>query len=263
MLIQEEGLIEIHALMESEDSAAEAQLRTLLEQLSVSCGKYVTITKANANAPGSGKTKLDKERQKLCLREIVSKINIRNDLFTRVFGVFQENLATSFRNLKALVTRNSLKERYKSAQSHLEKLKFLAEDVSLNRFTRELSLNDFHIFQPQESLPDIFLWIVSGEKRIAYQRIPARNVMYSMIDEECGRDCAKVQTLFLKVSYTYPNTFQQFRLMDCFSYLERKEWVLEVGRSNQNFKFICGLEFSNTKKNFVWVYRKVLKCHMK
>jgi hypothetical protein len=34
------------------------------------------------------------------------------------------------RNLKALVTKNSFKERYKTAQTYLQKLKFLAEDVS-------------------------------------------------------------------------------------------------------------------------------------
>jgi hypothetical protein len=34
------------------------------------------------------------------------------------------------RNLKALVTKNSFKERYKTAQTYLQKLKFLVEDVS-------------------------------------------------------------------------------------------------------------------------------------
>jgi len=34
------------------------------------------------------------------------------------------------RNLKALVTKHSFKERYKTAQTYLQKLKFLVEDVS-------------------------------------------------------------------------------------------------------------------------------------
>lgn len=34
------------------------------------------------------------------------------------------------RNLRALVTKNSMKERFKTAQSYLQKLKFLVEDVS-------------------------------------------------------------------------------------------------------------------------------------
>lgn len=53
--------------------------------------------------------------------------------------------------------------------------------------------------QPQHSLPDIFLWIISGGKRQAYQRIPSRDIIYSIVDEECGKDCGKVQTMFLKL----------------------------------------------------------------
>lgn len=40
---------------------------------------------------------------------------------------------------------------------------------------------------------------MSGNKRIAYQRIQARDIVYSIVDEECGKDCGKVKTLLLKV----------------------------------------------------------------
>lgn len=76
----DEGLIEVSALIEAEDSNAESKLKSVLEELSLSCGKYVSISKANANAPGSGKTKLDKERLKLCIREIVR--NKYNEVLT-------------------------------------------------------------------------------------------------------------------------------------------------------------------------------------
>lgn len=55
------------------------------------------------------------------------------------------------------------------------------------------------MFQPQHSLPDVFLWIIGGGKRQAYKRIPARDVVYSIVDEEGGKDCGRVQTIFLKV----------------------------------------------------------------
>lgn len=55
-------------------------------------------------------------------------------------------------------------------------------------------------FQPQHSLPDVFLWLISGGKRQAYLRTQARNIVYSIVDEECGKDCGKVQTMFLKVN---------------------------------------------------------------
>ena len=54
-------------------------------------------------------------------------------------------------------------------------------------------------FQPQHALPDIFVWMISGNKRLAYQRLPAKDLIYSIVDEERGRECSKVQTLFLRV----------------------------------------------------------------
>lgn len=88
------------------------KLRGCLEELAVNCIKYVTLTRnAIITGHGSGKTKLDKERIKLCIREV-------------------ESLGNMARNLRALVTKNSMKERYKTAQNYLHKLKFLVEDVS-------------------------------------------------------------------------------------------------------------------------------------
>ena len=40
--------------------------------------------------------------------------------------------------------------------------------------------------------------MISGEW-IAYQRIPARDIIYSIVDEERGKSCGKVKTLFLRV----------------------------------------------------------------
>lgn len=57
----------------------------------------------------------------------------------------------------------------------------------------------FFLFQPQQSLPDIFLWVISSGKRVAYHRISARDVIYSIVDEESGRFCATVQNVYLKV----------------------------------------------------------------
>lgn len=72
--MQEEGLAEVHSLMESENCEVELQLKHVLEELSVGCGKYVTISNASVSGPGTGKTKLDKEHLKLCQREVVSKM---------------------------------------------------------------------------------------------------------------------------------------------------------------------------------------------
>lgn len=72
--LQEEGLHETGALIDDEDSRAEVKLRTTLEELASSAMKYVAITKNSLTGPGTGKTKLDKERMKLCEREIVNEM---------------------------------------------------------------------------------------------------------------------------------------------------------------------------------------------
>ncbi|XP_076249647.1 otoferlin isoform X2 [Calliopsis andreniformis] len=155
----EEGLSE--AQMHVDDSSSEKILKSTLEELSSNCNRYVSINKSSLTGPGVGKTKLDKERTKVCQREL-------------------ENIGTMSRNLKAIVTKNSFKERIKTAQGYLQKLKFLIED-------------------PQDSLPDVFIWVISNGRRVAYQRIPGRDLIYSIVDEECGKYCGKVQTMFLKL----------------------------------------------------------------
>ncbi|XP_055296702.1 otoferlin isoform X2 [Sitodiplosis mosellana] len=164
----EEGLHNTNSLIENEDARAEVKLRTTLEELASGCLKYVAITKNSLTGPGTGKTKLDKERMKLCEREI-------------------EAIGNMARNLRALVTKNSMKERFRTAQTYLQKLKFLVDD-------------------PQHSLPDVFIWLIANGKRIAYHRIFARDLIYSMIEEECGIHCGKVQTIMLRLPGNKSNT---------------------------------------------------------
>lgn len=42
--------------------------------------------------------------------------------------------------------------------------------------------------------------MISSGRRVAYNRISGRDLIYSIVDEECGKYCGKVQTMFLKVS---------------------------------------------------------------
>ncbi|XP_022168096.1 otoferlin-like isoform X2 [Myzus persicae] len=157
----EEGLNEVSFLVDDDDPDKEDKLKSVLDELSTSCNRYVNFTKGVGCGQGLGKTKLDKERMKLCLREI-------------------EHIGKMSRTLKAIVTKNSFKERYRTALSYLQKIKALIED-------------------PQHALPDIFLWMVSNGKRVAYQRIMTRHLIYSVADEECGKFCSKVHSMFLKL----------------------------------------------------------------
>lgn len=53
-------------------------------------------------------------------------------------------------------------------------------------------------------MPDIIIWMLRGEKRVAYARIPANEVLFSTHSEEAtGKYCGKTQTIFMKVNQRY------------------------------------------------------------
>ncbi|NXE81361.1 FR1L4 protein, partial [Cochlearius cochlearius] len=78
------------------------------------------------------------------------------------------------------LTRANVKEKVKEARRVLTKLRFMAKE-------------------PQCTLPDVLIWMLSNNRRVAYARVPAQNILYSVVEEEKGKDCAKIQTVFMKV----------------------------------------------------------------
>ncbi|XP_031461526.1 fer-1-like protein 4 [Phasianus colchicus] len=78
------------------------------------------------------------------------------------------------------LTRANVKEKVKETRRILAKLRFMAQE-------------------PQCTLPDVLIWMLSNNRRVAYARVPAQNILYSVVEEEKGKDCAKIQTVFLKV----------------------------------------------------------------
>lgn len=53
--------------------------------------------------------------------------------------------------------------------------------------------------EPQNSLPDVVIWMLRGEKRVAYSRIPAHQVLHSNFSEQAsGKYCGRTQTIFMK-----------------------------------------------------------------
>ncbi|XP_024152438.1 myoferlin isoform X2 [Oryzias melastigma] len=53
--------------------------------------------------------------------------------------------------------------------------------------------------EPQNSIPDVIIWMFRGEQRVAYARIPAHQVLYSSHSKQaCGKHCGKTQTIFMQ-----------------------------------------------------------------
>uniref|UniRef100_A0A8C9NCG7 Otoferlin n=1 Tax=Serinus canaria TaxID=9135 RepID=A0A8C9NCG7_SERCA len=155
----EEGLNDVQEMIKTEKPHPERRLRGVLEELSSGCLRFLTL--ADKDQHHSSRTRLDRERLKSCMREL-------------------ENMAQQATALRSQVKRNTMKDKLKLVQNFLQKLRFLADE-------------------PQHTIPDVFIWMMSNNKRIAYARIPSKDILYSIVDEEMGKDCAKVKTVFLKL----------------------------------------------------------------
>ncbi|XP_041105709.1 otoferlin-like isoform X1 [Polyodon spathula] len=155
----EEGLNDVQEIIKTEKAFPERRLRGVLEELGSGCNRFVTL--ANKDQNQTGRTKLDKERIKSCIREL-------------------ENMSAQAKTTRSQVKKNTVKDKLKLVQNLLQKLRFLSDE-------------------PQHSIPDIFIWMMSNNKRIAYARIPSKDILYSTVEEESGKECGKVKTVFLKL----------------------------------------------------------------
>uniref|UniRef100_A0A8B9UQL8 Otoferlin n=1 Tax=Anas zonorhyncha TaxID=75864 RepID=A0A8B9UQL8_9AVES len=152
-------LNDVQEMIKTEKPHPERRLRGVLEELSSGCLRFVTL--ADKDQHHSSRTRLDRERLKSCMREL-------------------ENMGQQATTLRSQVKKNTMKDKLKLVQNFLQKLRFLADE-------------------PQHTIPDIFIWMMSNNKRIAYARVPSKDILYSIVDEEMGKDCAKVKTVFLKL----------------------------------------------------------------
>ncbi|RXN06259.1 otoferlin isoform X5 [Labeo rohita] len=155
----EEGLNDVQEIIKTEKAYPERRLRGVLEELSTSCSRFVTLANKDQNL--AGRTKLDKERLKSCMREM-------------------ESMAQQAKTIRSQVKRNTVRDKLKLVFNFLHRLRFLADE-------------------PQHSIPDVFIWMISNNKRIAYARIPSKDILFSIVDEEMGKDCGKVKAVFLRL----------------------------------------------------------------
>ncbi|KAG8445918.1 hypothetical protein GDO86_010640 [Hymenochirus boettgeri] len=182
-------------MIKTEKPYPERRLRGVLEELTSSCFRFVTL--ANKDQNQNGRTKLDRERLKSCMREL-------------------ENMGTQAKTMRSQVKKNTVKDKLKLVQNFLQKLRFLADE-------------------PQHSIPDVFIWMMSNNKRIAYARVPSKDILYSIVDEETGKDCGKVKCVFLKLPGKRGFGPAGWTVQS------KMEVYLWLGLSKQRKDFLCGL----------------------
>ncbi|XP_065924822.1 myoferlin isoform X7 [Magallana gigas] len=100
------------------------------------------------------------------------------DRLTRDYREFElETIADNVIKLKTSAT--DVQEAMAEVENYLQILKNIAKE-------------------PQNSMPDVVIWMISGDKRLAYYRIPANEVLWSQNPDYIGRLCGRLQTLQLK-----------------------------------------------------------------
>ncbi|KAM9346796.1 fer-1-like protein 6 [Symphorus nematophorus] len=159
----EEGVARAAELHKKSDPAAEPTLRTILKEFCMDARSFITAAEAKLKAElkSTYLTQLDKKRLTMCKQELESMIGDAESLGER--------------KTKA----GGVKEMLQGATKLTHKLRFLVEE-------------------PQHTVPDIFVWLLSNNKRVAYARVRARDLLFSSSQEARGTLCGKIITLFLK-----------------------------------------------------------------
>ncbi|XP_068079665.2 fer-1-like protein 6 isoform X1 [Danio rerio] len=158
-LMFEEGVAKVTELDKMLSPEAWSLMHHVLREFRRDAKEFIAF--AEKKVKGSNLTLLDKKRLTMCKQELESMTEMAGGL-----------LEPKRRSL-------TVKEMLLEAQKIKKKLRFLVEE-------------------PQHTLPDVFVCLVSNNKRVAYARIPARDLLFSESPEQRGRDCGKIKTLFLK-----------------------------------------------------------------
>ncbi|XP_051887398.1 fer-1-like protein 4 isoform X2 [Pristis pectinata] len=122
-----------------------------------------------------------------------------------------------------------MKRKEKNIKEKLNELQTLLE-----KFKRRVE-------EPQTPIPDIFIWMLSNGKRVAVARIPARQILYSVVEEEKGKDCGKIQSIIMKA--------QGAPIGEIFAKLEVYMW-LGVTKSTKNI-------INSLPQEYIPVYEEV------
>ncbi|KAI1233270.1 hypothetical protein IHE44_0004437 [Lamprotornis superbus] len=165
----EQGLDDVEKLLRRPKTKAEERLREVLEEFVAGCrlGDHIVF----------------------CLGRVwPSLLSFEVDVRKKIL------YAKQGLRVRRRLTRDNVKEKVKETRRILAKIHFMAKEV-------QAALRDpcSELERPQCTLPDVLIWMISNNKRVAYARIPAQNILYSVVEEEKGKDCAKIQTVFMKV----------------------------------------------------------------
>ncbi|XP_053322427.1 fer-1-like protein 6 [Spea bombifrons] len=155
----ENGLEKVKELIKISDFAPEEKMREVLTEFINTSRNFIAASEKKTKMPNT--TALDKKRVVLCKQEL-------------------EAMSNEAKPIVQQKKKMSINEMTQKIQSFIDNIKFLVDE-------------------PQQTVPDVFIWLLSNNKRVAYVRIPARDILYSPVLEEKGHHCGKIKTLFFKL----------------------------------------------------------------
>ncbi|XP_065669780.1 otoferlin isoform X6 [Hydra vulgaris] len=138
-------------------------------------------------------------------------VNVSTAAITQAFVTFSKQVHDVLLYYQALLNSNTLNKSdeflAKRRMQTLEQLKKLFGDLRVQEATIAQKIEVLKIIKmqlgtivndPQQSFPDIFIWMIADKKRIAYTRVKAESVLNSQDLFFCAPYSGKLQSLFLQ-----------------------------------------------------------------
>ncbi|XP_039709686.1 fer-1-like protein 6 [Pteropus medius] len=176
----EESIEEVKELIKISEEAPDEKMKMVLNDFISQSSAF--ISEAEKNPKMSNQTTLDKKRLTLCWQELEA-------MAKKAQGILQQQKK-----------KLSLNEMICEAQQFVEKIRFLVDE-------------------PQHTIPDVFLWLLSNNKRVAYARIASRDLLYSPVMEQRGKHCGTIKTHFLKLPGKRPAGWSVQAKVDVYLWL--------------------------------------------
>ncbi|KAM9680284.1 fer-1-like protein 6, partial [Trichechus inunguis] len=175
----EEGIEEVRELIKISEEVPEEKMKMVLSDFISQSSAF--ISEAEKKPKMLNQTTLDKKRLTLYWQELEA-------MTKEAKGIIQQQ------------QKLSLDEMIRKAQTFVEKIHFLVDE-------------------PQHTIPDVFIWMLSNNKRVAYARIASRDLLYSPIREQMGKHCGKIKTHFLKLPGKRPAGWSVQAKVDVYLWL--------------------------------------------
>ncbi|XP_062935780.1 fer-1-like protein 6 [Cynocephalus volans] len=176
----EESIEEVRELVKISEEAPEEKMKTVLSDFISQSSAF--ISEAEKKPKMVNQTTLDKKRLTLCWQELET-------MAKEAKGIIQQQKK-----------KFSLDEMIREAQNFVEKIRFLVDE-------------------PQHTIPDVFIWMLSNSKRVAYARLAAKDLLYSPVREQMGKHCGKIKTHFLKLPGKRPAGWSVQAKVDVYLWL--------------------------------------------